>query len=162
MLPSSGTAALCPEFRFIHDGVEFADKLLLQSAQMDVHQFRLQRFLRPPPEAPDPNASVLPEYLRNQATESGAVIDIATGTSNSGAVFVRFKLWFVIRHYGIKGLQHHIREHVRLARNSRPGAQRFALRTCRAGPAQPRLFPLVRGRIVLTREHANQLLMERL
>jgi aromatic-L-amino-acid/L-tryptophan decarboxylase len=24
-------------------------------------------------------------------------------------------LWFVIRHYGIEGLQHHIREHVRLA-----------------------------------------------
>jgi aromatic-L-amino-acid/L-tryptophan decarboxylase len=25
------------------------------------------------------------------------------------------KLWFVIRHYGVAGLQHHIREHVRLA-----------------------------------------------
>jgi aromatic-L-amino-acid decarboxylase len=24
-------------------------------------------------------------------------------------------LWFVIRHYGVEGLQHHIREHVRLA-----------------------------------------------
>jgi aromatic-L-amino-acid decarboxylase len=24
-------------------------------------------------------------------------------------------LWFVIRHYGVEGLQHHVREHVRLA-----------------------------------------------
>ncbi|MGH7968946.1 MAG: pyridoxal-dependent decarboxylase, partial [Limisphaerales bacterium] len=29
--------------------------------------------------------------------------------------FRALKLWFVIRHYGVEGLQHHIREHVRLA-----------------------------------------------
>src|SRR5690606_9960617 len=32
-----------------------------------------------------------------------------------GRRFRALKLWFVIRHYGIAGLQHHVREHVRLA-----------------------------------------------
>jgi aromatic-L-amino-acid decarboxylase len=59
--------------------------------------------------------SVLPEYLRNQATESGAVIDYRDWQIPLGRRFRALKLWFVIRHYGIEGLQHHIRRHVELA-----------------------------------------------
>ena len=59
--------------------------------------------------------SILPEYLRNQATESGAVIDYRDWHIQLGRRFRSLKLWFVIRHYGVEGLQHHIREHVRLA-----------------------------------------------
>jgi aromatic-L-amino-acid decarboxylase len=32
-----------------------------------------------------------------------------------GRRFRALKLWFVIRHYGVQGLQAHIREHIRLA-----------------------------------------------
>jgi aromatic-L-amino-acid decarboxylase len=59
--------------------------------------------------------SILPEYLRNQATESGAVIDYRDWHIQLGRRFRSLKLWFVIRHYGVEGLQHHIREHIRLA-----------------------------------------------
>jgi len=59
--------------------------------------------------------SVLPEYLRNQATESGAVIDYRDWHIPLGRRFRALKLWFVLRHYGVEGLQHHIREHVALA-----------------------------------------------
>src|ERR1043166_8451113 len=59
--------------------------------------------------------SVLPEYLRNQATEAGAVIDYRDWQIPLGRRFRSLKLWFVLRHYGIEGLQFHIREHVRLA-----------------------------------------------
>ena len=59
--------------------------------------------------------SVLPEYLRNQATESGAVIDYRDWHIPLGRRFRALKLWFVIRHYGIEGLRHHIRRHVELA-----------------------------------------------
>jgi aromatic-L-amino-acid decarboxylase len=59
--------------------------------------------------------SVLPEYLRNQATESGAVIDYRDWQIPLGRRFRSLKLWFVLRYYGIEGLQFHIREHVRLA-----------------------------------------------
>ncbi len=58
---------------------------------------------------------MLPEYLRNQATESGAVIDYRDWQIPLGRRFRSLKLWFVIRHYGVEGLQHHIRRHVALA-----------------------------------------------
>ncbi len=60
--------------------------------------------------------SILPEYLRNQATESGAVIDYRDWHIPLGRRFRSLKLWFVIRHYGVEGLQNHVRRHVELAR----------------------------------------------
>jgi aromatic-L-amino-acid decarboxylase len=59
--------------------------------------------------------SILPEYLRNQATESGAVIDYRDWHVQLGRRFRALKLWFVIRHYGVNGLRHHVRRHVELA-----------------------------------------------
>jgi aromatic-L-amino-acid decarboxylase len=59
--------------------------------------------------------SIVPEYLRNQTTESGSVIDYRDWQIPLGRRFRALKLWFVLRHYGVEGLQHHIREHVRVA-----------------------------------------------
>ena len=59
--------------------------------------------------------SVLPEYLKNKATESGAVIDYRDWQVPLGRRFRALKLWFVIRHYGVEGLRHHVRRHVELA-----------------------------------------------
>jgi aromatic-L-amino-acid decarboxylase len=59
--------------------------------------------------------SVLPEYLKNQATESGAVFDYRDWHVPLGRRFRALKLWFVIRHYGVEGLRQHIRAHVSLA-----------------------------------------------
>ncbi len=59
--------------------------------------------------------SVLPEYLRNQATESGAVIDYRDWHIPLGRRFRSLKLWFVIRHYGVEGLRTIVRRHVEWA-----------------------------------------------
>jgi aromatic-L-amino-acid decarboxylase len=59
--------------------------------------------------------SILPEYLRNAATEAGAVIDYRDWQIPLGRRFRALKLWFVIRHYGVQGLRHHVRRHVELA-----------------------------------------------
>ncbi len=59
----------------------------------------------------------LPEYLKTRATESGAVFDYRNWQIPLGRRFRALKLWFVIRHYGIEGLRHHVREHVRLAQD---------------------------------------------
>ncbi len=110
-----GTAALCPEFRWIHDGMEFAD-----SYCFNPHKWMFTNFDCGCLFVADRNQlirtmSVLPEYLRNAATESGAVIDYRDWQIQLGRRFRSLKLWFVIRHYGIEGLQHHIRRHVELA-----------------------------------------------
>src|SRR5262249_31147764 len=57
----------------------------------------------------------LPEYLRNKATASGAVIDYRDWHVQLGRRFRAPKVGFVNRHYWIEGLEHHVREHVRLA-----------------------------------------------
>jgi predicted nuclease of predicted toxin-antitoxin system len=59
--------------------------------------------------------SILPEYLRTKATESGAVIDYRDWQVPLGRRFRALKLWFVIRSYGVAALQEMVREHVRLA-----------------------------------------------
>jgi len=51
------------------------------------------------------------------ATESGAVIDYRDWQISLGRRFRALKLWFVIRHYGVEGLRHHIRRHVELAQD---------------------------------------------
>jgi len=61
--------------------------------------------------------SVLPEYLRNAATESGAVFDYRDWHVPLGRRFRALKLWFVIRHYGVEGLRYHVRKHVDLAQS---------------------------------------------
>jgi aromatic-L-amino-acid decarboxylase len=61
--------------------------------------------------------SILPEYLRNRATESGAVIDYRDWQVPLGRRFRALKLWFVIRHYGVEGLRHHVRSHVAAAQD---------------------------------------------
>ena len=61
--------------------------------------------------------SILPEYLRNKATEAGAVFDYRDWHVQLGRRFRSLKLWFVIRHYGVQGLQYHIRRHVELAQD---------------------------------------------
>ena len=111
----SGTAALCPEYRFIHDGVESADSYCFNPHKWMFTNFDCSCFFIADRKHLIGTFTILPEYLRNQATESGAVIDYRDWHIQLGRRFRSLKLWFVLRHYGIKGLQHHIREHVRLA-----------------------------------------------
>ena len=111
----SGTAALCPEYRYIHDGIEFADSYCFNPHKWMFTNFDCDCFYVADRKTLIETLSILPEYLRNKATESGAVIDYRDWQVPLGRRFRALKLWFVIRHYGVEGLQHHIREHVALA-----------------------------------------------
>ena len=111
----SGTAALCPEFRYIHQGLELADSYCFNPHKWMFTNFDCDCFYVADCKSLIQALSVLPEYLRNKATETGAVIDYRDWQIPLGRRFRSLKLWFVIRHYGMQGLQHHIREHVRLA-----------------------------------------------
>jgi aromatic-L-amino-acid/L-tryptophan decarboxylase len=111
----SGTAALCPELRRIHQGLESADSYCFNPHKWMFTNFDCDCFYVADRTALIQALSVLPEYLRNQASESGAVIDYRDWQIPLGRRFRSLKLWFVIRHYGVEGLQHHIRRHVALA-----------------------------------------------
>jgi len=111
----SGNAAICPEYRYIHEGLDLADSYCFNPHKWMFTNFDCDCFYVAD-RAPLINAlSILPEYLRNQATESGAVIDYRDWHVPLGRRFRALKLWLVIRHYGVEGLQHHIRRHVEIA-----------------------------------------------
>lgn len=153
----SGTAALCPEFRHIHQGLELADSYCFNPHKWMFTNFDCDCFYVADRKALIQTLSVLPEYLRNKATESGAVIDYRDWQIPLGRRFRSLKLWFVIRHYGIEGLQYHVRQHVALAQKFAEWArqdERFEL----AAPTPLNLicFRHKRG------DEANQTLMERL
>jgi aromatic-L-amino-acid decarboxylase len=114
-----GTAAVCPEFRWIHRGLELADSYCFNPHKWMFTNFDCDCFFVADRAALIKALSILPEYLKNQATESGAVIDYRDWQVPLGRRFRALKLWFVIRHYGTEGLRRHIRKHIELA-------QRFA------------------------------------
>lgn len=111
----AGTAAVCPEFRWMHDGVELVDSYCFNPHKWMFTNFDCDAFWVADRAALIDALSVTPEYLRNTATESGAVIDYRDWQVPLGRRFRALKLWFVLRHYGVDGLRHHVREHVRIA-----------------------------------------------
>jgi aromatic-L-amino-acid decarboxylase len=112
----SGTAALCPEYRHILDGLEAADSFCFNPHKWMPVNFDCDCLYVADRSALIQTLSVLPEYLKNQATATGAVIDYRDWQIPLGRRFRALKLWFVIRSFGIAGLQDMVRRHVRLAR----------------------------------------------
>jgi aromatic-L-amino-acid decarboxylase len=111
----AGVAALCPEHRALLDGVELADSFCT-----DAHKWLLTAFdasllwVRDTTALPDA-LSITPEYLRNTATESGAVTDYRDWQVPLGRRFRALKLWAVLHGHGLEGLRAHIRTHITLA-----------------------------------------------
>lgn len=112
----AGVAAVCPEHRDVLAGVaEHADSLVTNPHKWLLTTFDCSTFwVRD--RAPLIGAlSILPEYLRNPATESGAVVDFRDWHPQLGRRFRALKLWAVLRTYGLEGLRAHIRSGVDLA-----------------------------------------------
>ncbi|MGH8874117.1 MAG: pyridoxal-dependent decarboxylase [Acidimicrobiia bacterium] len=112
----AGTAALLPETRFMQDGLELADSYCFNPHKWMLTNLDCTAFWVADRAHLIRTLSVLPDYLRNQATESGAVWDYRDWQVPLGRRFRALKLWLVIRHYGVEGLRHHVRRHLELAR----------------------------------------------
>lgn len=110
----AGNSMLCSEFRHHIAGVDRVD-----SYTFNPHKWMMVNF--------DCNVlwvadrmplidtlSILPAYLKNEATESGVVIDYRDWHVPLGRRFRALKLWWVIRSYGAEGIRELIRYHVAL------------------------------------------------
>jgi aromatic-L-amino-acid decarboxylase len=111
----AGVAAVCEEFRWINAGVEQADSYCTNPHKWLLTNFDCSAFWVADRAALIGALSILPEYLRNPATESGQVFDYRDWQVPLGRRFRALKLWAVLRWYGADGLQAHIRNHVALA-----------------------------------------------
>jgi aromatic-L-amino-acid decarboxylase len=111
----AGSAAICPEFRSQHEGIELADSYAFNPHKWLLTNFDCDCFYVADRSSLVSALSVTPEYLRNEASDSGLVIDYRDWQVPLGRRFRALKLWFVIRSYGAEGLRRYVREHVRLS-----------------------------------------------
>ncbi len=106
---------MCPELREHLDGVEAADSFVTNPHKWLLTTFDCSTFWVRDRAALTGALSILPEYLRNAATESGEVVDYRDWHPQLGRRFRAVKLWAVLRTYGLYGLREHIRSGVELA-----------------------------------------------
>ncbi|MFE9207540.1 pyridoxal-dependent decarboxylase [Micromonospora sp. NPDC007230] len=150
----AGAAAVCPELRWSHTGLEYADSYCFDPHKWLLTGFDCDAFWVADRGELIEALTVMPEFLRNAATESGAVIDYRDWQVPLGRRFRALKLWFVLRWYGVEGLRAHIRSGVALA-------DRFAARVAaddRFELAAPHPFSLVCFRLRAGDEASAELL----
>jgi len=112
----SGTAALLPDYRHYFEGLELTDSYAFNPHKWLFTNFDCDCFWVADKAVLIKTLSILPEYLKNEATEKGAVIDYRDWHVQLGRRFRSLKLWFVLRHYGAEGLRYHIGQHLELAK----------------------------------------------
>ena len=110
----SGIAALVPELRWVNDGLELADSYCTNPHKWMGVNFDCDLFWTVDRAALLGALSILPEFLRSKALESGAAIDYRDWQIPLGRRFRALKLWFTLRCDGVEGTQAMIREQVRL------------------------------------------------
>jgi aromatic-L-amino-acid/L-tryptophan decarboxylase len=113
----AGSAMVCEEFRHHQDGLELADSYTFNPHKWMFTNFDCSVLYVADRRSLIETLSILPPYLRDQASESGSVIDYRDWHVPLGRRFRALKLWFVLRQYGAEGLRHHIRQHVAMARD---------------------------------------------
>lgn len=111
----AGIAALCPEQRTMFDGLERADSLCTNPHKWMSVNFDCDLFWVARRANLIGALSILPEYLRSAASESGRAIDYRDWGIPLGRRFRALKLWFTLRLDGIDEIRAMIRRHVALA-----------------------------------------------
>ncbi|XP_043803664.1 histidine decarboxylase isoform X1 [Apis laboriosa] len=109
----AGSAFVCPEFRGWLKGIEYADSIAFNPSKWLMVHFDCTAMWVKSSQALHRTFNVDPLYLKHE--NSGLAIDYMHWQIPLSKRFRALKLWFVIRNYGITGLQKHIREGVRLA-----------------------------------------------
>ncbi|KPI13167.1 Aromatic-L-amino-acid decarboxylase [Actinobacteria bacterium OV450] len=111
----AGSAALCPEYRHLNQGVQHADsyavnahKWLRTGTPCDVLWTADRHALT---EA----LSITPSYLSNTASQSQYVTDFKDWQLPLGRPMRALKLWYVMRAHGLEGLRQAIRHDIRMA-----------------------------------------------
>lgn len=105
----AGAMLVCPEHRSMIEGIEQADSLCFNPHKWLLVNFDCDLFWTSDRRSLVNSMSVTPEYLRNKATDTGEVFDYRDWGVPLGRKFRSLKLWLVLRHYGLSGLQAHVR-----------------------------------------------------
>jgi aromatic-L-amino-acid decarboxylase len=110
----AGPAAIVPELRWLFAGVARADSVVLNPHKWLLTNFDCTAYYVRDPAALLGAFQASPEYLRTAYDPE--VVNFRDWGIQLGRRFRALKLWFVLRSYGVEGLQALIRRHVALAR----------------------------------------------
>jgi aromatic-L-amino-acid decarboxylase len=112
----AGSALVLPEHRGLLDGIEHVDSFVFNPHKWLFTNFDCSAHYVRDPEALVRTLEILPAFL--QTRERGHVVDYRDWSVPLGRRFRALKLWFVIRSYGVAGLQRMIAEHIEWARQA--------------------------------------------
>ena len=111
----AGTAMICEEFRVHQPHLDLVDSYTFNPHKWMMVNFDCNVLWVADRKPLLETMSILPPYLRNEASETGAVLDYRDWHVPLGRRFRALKLWWVIRSYGVDGLRSFVRGHVALA-----------------------------------------------
>ncbi len=106
----AGSALILPEYRWMINGIGLADSFVFNPHKWLLTQFDCSAFFIRDKAALIRSFEILPEYLKTR--EGNRVNNYRDWGPGLGRRFRALKLWFVIRSYGITGLQDHVRRHI--------------------------------------------------
>ena len=109
----AGTAAILTEKRWIMDGCEYVDSFVFNPHKWMLTNFDCSAYYVKDPKHLQRSFDIHPEYLKTGV--DAQVNNYRDWGIQLGRRFRALKLWFVLRYYGVEGLQEMVREHIRLA-----------------------------------------------
>lgn len=109
----AGSAAMCPEHRWIFAGAEAVDSLVFNPHKWLFTPFDASALYTSRPELFRRAFSLVPEYLTTPV--SGTVVDLMDYGIQLGRRFRALKLWWVLRCFGAEGIRQRLRSHIAMA-----------------------------------------------
>jgi aromatic-L-amino-acid decarboxylase len=109
----AGSALILPEYEWMIKGVEEADTLVFNPHKWLFTNFDCSAYFVKDKQALVNTFQLVPEYLKTRSDEQAN--NYSDWTIPLGRRFRALKLWFVLRYYGMEGLQGKLREHIAMA-----------------------------------------------
>ncbi len=106
----AGSAMICPEFRYLNEGVELADSYVFNPHKWLGVQIECSAHFLKDPEPLLRTMEARPAYLRTSS--DGQIDNFSEWSVSLGRRFRALKLWFAIRSRGVSGMREMIRNHV--------------------------------------------------
>jgi aromatic-L-amino-acid decarboxylase len=111
----AGSAMALPEYRWMIDGIEYADSYVFNPHKWLFTNFDLSAYYVKDKEALIRTFSIMPEYLKTKVDEK--VNNYRDWGIQLGRRFRALKIWFVLRNFGTEEIQNRLRKHIKMVQN---------------------------------------------
>ena len=111
----AGSALILDDYRWMIEGIEAVDSFVFNPHKWLFTNFDSSAYFVRDAKALTNTFQLVPEYLKTRSDEQ--VNNYSDWTIPLGRRFRALKLWFVLRYYGLRGLQQKLTRHIEMAKN---------------------------------------------